>query len=389
MTLDKKTRIESNKSLKILVVAEISGPGSGTYTFLLRLLEIQTHLNIETSVLISKDQATGEVMSELRKFNVAVYVSFFNRAPFFCKPIFSLFFDLLYVLPFFIKCRPDLIHVTHGTPGIFNSLFVLPVSVLHTLHTIPTRKLRYGLPCFLKRMLIKKNKLFNTVSSYCRNAIIDCFGIEQRHVRVIYNSNKNNFDVSPSIRNGRSDKSLCILTLGHVVDYKNPEGWLTVATSIIAVRPHVMFIWAGEGKLLRHFASLVKDTNPPERIKFVGYRKDTKKLYQDASIYFQPSILENHSISVVDAMFFSLPCVVSDAGGLPESVLDGVTGYVCPKTEVKTYTERLLQLIDNPSNAIAMGKKGRERAMQLFSQSTQESKYLELYSELTGTSFNV
>ena len=35
----------------------------------------------------------------------------------------------------------------------------------------------------------------------------------------------------------------------------------------------------------------------------------------------------SHGIAVVDAMLMALPCVVSNAGGLPESVVNGKTGY--------------------------------------------------------------
>ena len=79
-------------------------------------------------------------------------------------------------------------------------------------------------------------------------------------------------------------------------------------------------------------------------IRFIGYHGGVEGLLSRSDVYFQPSVLENHSLSIIGAMNCSLPCVVSGAGGNPESVLDGVTGFVLQHEEGKGMAEKLAGL---------------------------------------------
>lgn len=84
-------------------------------------------------------------------------------------------------------------------------------------------------------------------------------------------------------------------------------------------------------------------------------------------------------------MSHGLPCVVADTGGLPESVVNFETGYVCPPTQPDNFTERILELLNDAVLRERMGSSGYKRVKKCFSEDIQENKILVLYNRLAKT----
>ena len=128
----------------------------------------------------------------------------------------------------------------------------------------------------------------------------------------------------------------------------------------------VEFLWAGEGELLDDYRDKVKKENI-SRIKFLGFQKNIAELYTQSDIYFQPSLRESHGIAVVDAMIMGIPCVVSSAGGLPESVINEETGYVIDPSDIDAMVEKILKLLENEDLRKSLGEVGKEIYKTKFS----------------------
>ena len=65
-------------------------------------------------------------------------------------------------------------------------------------------------------------------------------------------------------------------------------------------------------------------------VKMLGWRDDVHGLMTRSDVFILPSLDEGVSNAVQEAMFLGLPVVVSDAGGLPEIIENGVTGWSLP-----------------------------------------------------------
>ena len=91
------------------------------------------------------------------------------------------------------------------------------------------------------------------------------------------------------------------------------------------------------------------------------------KVYQDMDICVIPSLWEEpFGMVATEAMACSKPVVASKAGGLRDSVEDGVTGFHFPPDDADTLSEKIDILLDDPSLREKMGRAGRERAVRLF-----------------------
>jgi glycosyltransferase involved in cell wall biosynthesis len=91
------------------------------------------------------------------------------------------------------------------------------------------------------------------------------------------------------------------------------------------------------------------------------------EIYQDMDICVIPSLWEEpFGMVATEAMACGKPIVASRAGGLRDSVEDGVTGFHFPPGDTYALSEKINILLDDPSLREKMGRAGRERAERLF-----------------------
>jgi len=175
-----------------------------------------------------------------------------------------------------------------------------------------------------------------------------------------------NYGESPEKSSGDITRNKSVVTIGQVVEYKNPETWLAVARAVgERFAGQVKFIWAGTGGMLKEMQERSRDDTD---IEFVGFVDSVNELYQGAAVYFQPSIWENHSIAVVEAMAYGIPCVVSDVGGMPESIENGMQGYVCEARSVDQYVDAISSLIEDLEKREEMGQRAKQKFNTTFTQ---------------------
>ncbi|MBD2189001.1 glycosyltransferase family 4 protein [Pseudanabaena mucicola] len=371
--------------MKVLIIPEFSTQQSGTFRFFKTL--IKTHINdgIETTVILEKYQLSFAPVQQLEDQNIKIFeVS--NRSKLFKLPYLSLAFDIFTVWNCFSTFKPDIIHVSNGTPGLMLGVLLFPCSVVFTMHTYPISKL------FISKLSIllvgiyhlishfaKQNKSFNkqfvTVSQSSAVIISKYFKIPRQLIDVIPNG-------VPYSDNYSNLTSQTILTVGHVMWYKNPDIWLKIAQKSIQRKPSLKFIWLGTGDLLDKMKEEVDNLGLCHQILFKGSCEDVNSYYVEACIYLQPSLVESQGIAVLEAMSYGLPCVVSDVGGLSESVIDGKTGFICSSQNVDEFVSKLFTLLENTTLMKHMGDAGKQRVTEYFSELNQSQSFLALYHKI-------
>jgi glycosyltransferase involved in cell wall biosynthesis len=126
---------------------------------------------------------------------------------------------------------------------------------------------------------------------------------------------------------------------------------------------------SGKGKYLRY----LEDRLPADvagKVTFRGFisRSELVDTYYAADIFaFAPIWNEGFGLPPVEAMAAGLPVVTSRSGTVPETVMDGVTGFVVEKNNVEELAQALLLLLRDDDRREAMGRAGRRRVLQYFS----------------------
>ena len=107
-----------------------------------------------------------------------------------------------------------------------------------------------------------------------------------------------------------------------------------------------------------------------------------RSAYSAADIFLLPSLEDNLPNTILESMSCGTPVVAFDVGGLPDMVINGVTGQLVSLSDSRKMGETIIDLIQKPDLRKSMGKEGRKRAEQEYSLGVQAGRYSDLYKEL-------
>ena len=138
----------------------------------------------------------------------------------------------------------------------------------------------------------------------------------------------------------------------------------------------------GGGSQEKELRKLSDDLGIGNRVTITGrvpYR-EIPPYYRKLDIYAALSVAsESFGVAVLEASATGIPVVVSDRGGLPEVVEDGVTGFVVPAENSEKAAEALEKLVRSEDLRNRMGAAGRSRVQNLFEWSACVDKMMEIY----------
>ena len=103
-----------------------------------------------------------------------------------------------------------------------------------------------------------------------------------------------------------------------------------------------------------------------DRVRLLGLRDDVPQLMASADVLLHPALGDPHPRAVIEAMAAGLPVVAFAVDGVPETVLDGHTGYLAPPGDVDLLAEKLLELVRDRSKRDAFGLAGKSRVESQF-----------------------
>lgn len=86
-----------------------------------------------------------------------------------------------------------------------------------------------------------------------------------------------------------------------------------------------------------------------------------------ASLFALSSLQEGAPNAILEAMAHGLPVVATNVGGVPDVVVDGVTGLLVPPRDPPALARAMGALLDDPAHRQAMGQAGRARVEARFS----------------------
>lgn len=166
---------------------------------------------------------------------------------------------------------------------------------------------------------------------------------------------------------GISEKSPVIGCVAHFADHKGHRYLVEAAARVAGAIPEVRFLLVGEGELRPAIELQIKDLYLGRNVILTGFRSDIPRLLAAMDIVVLASHLEGLGTSLLDAMAMARPVVATRVGGIPEMVMDGMTGRLVPPRDPVALAESLIDLIRQPDERRRMGLAGRARMLEKFS----------------------
>ena len=124
---------------------------------------------------------------------------------------------------------------------------------------------------------------------------------------------------------------------------------------------------------LRGQVTFLKSLSEPERIELLARCRCVAHTFEREHFGYVP----------VEAMAAGRPVVAVNAGGPAETVIDGVTGYLCPPTK-EAFAVALARLVEDDAAARAMGRAAREHVTRNFSRQMFAARLEEIIRAVTG-----
>ncbi len=142
----------------------------------------------------------------------------------------------------------------------------------------------------------------------------------------------------------------------------------------------------GGGSQEQMLKQKVKNFKIEDKVLFTGNVpfKEIPKYHNMLSVSVSVSVFDSESfgVAIIEASACEKPVVVSDVGGLPEVVENGVTGIVVPRRNPQKTFEAIERLILDENLRKQMGKAGRERVKKLYNWNDNVQQMIEIYKNI-------
>ncbi len=171
-------------------------------------------------------------------------------------------------------------------------------------------------------------------------------------------------------------------TFAHLSVKKGYRELLQAADVVLRRMPRAQFWCFGEGVLRRELEVAAEQAGIADRFKLLGFRRDVPDLMRAIDLMCLPSHREPFGLVYVEAALAGRPVIASDAGGAPEIIEHGETGLLVPPQDPAALADAILTILDDRSNAAAMGRRGQQLALERFTWPRYLDQLREVYDRV-------
>ena len=218
-------------------------------------------------------------------------------------------------------------------------------------------------------------------------------GKAKNKIRVVYNGTDiKKYECNHS--GERIRKEFCIKPeeklvgiIGRIAHWKGQKEFLYAARGISEKIPDTRFLIVGDGSGDRKYLDEVKELPQKiglqEKVIFTGFRNDVNEILAAMDIVVHASTLpEPFGLTIIEAMACGKPIVATNGGGVPEIIIDGVTGVLVPMKDPAALEKGIIEMLTDPEKRKKLGSAGRKRVEEFFTVDTFVKNMSNQYQEL-------
>lgn len=286
-----------------------------------------------------------------------------------------------------LELQPDLIHFEFGALAVermyLRKLLNCPITVSFRGYDI--NYVGLDIPGFYAQVWDKANALHLLGNDLWRRALRRGCPPDKPHRLIPPAIDTTFFDhnrvANSVIHNDVSNQPLRILSVGRLAWKKGYEFALQAVRELVSQGVDCRYTIVGDGDYLGPIAFTRHELELEGIVEFAGplSREEVRAQMAEADIFLHAAVSEGFCNAVLEAQSMQLPVVCSDADGLMENVVDGVTGFVVPRRNPAALAEKLLLLANDSELRTMMGVAGRERVLTHFQIDDQIEEFDRFY----------
>jgi len=287
----------------------------------------------------------------------------------------------------------DLMHVHYAIPHAATAWLAkqmllheqLDMKIVTTLHGTDITLVGQDPSYYtLTKFSIEQSDKVTAVSAYLRDETYRAFGCGQCDVRVIPNF-ISTVDYHPATDD--SDRKRLApqghRVLVHVSNFRPVKriGDVVKIFAVVRKKLPATLVLVGDGPDRDAAEHQVDGLGLRKDVRFLGKVEDVGDVLRGADLFLLPSATESFGLAALEAMACGVPVIASAAGGIPDVVEDGKTGFLAPPGDVATMAERALHVLENPAEHERLKRAAAARALE-FSADRVVPRYEQLYEEV-------
>ncbi len=237
-------------------------------------------------------------------------------------------------------------------------------------------KLIFFLSYILEKFLSLNTNL--TLSQSNKDTMVALkFKSNKNIIKTIYNGidtnlfNKNSF--ADHIKINKSKKLFYLITSGRLVKNKGFQDLIYALNEIINKKIFNIRLIIIGGNIKQDILNyentlkeIVTNLNLSDYVKFTGYTDNVARELSIGDLYVLPSYREGFPTSIIEAMSSSLPIIATNIRGCNECVEENVNGFLYKKKDIKSLTNKILQIYNNSELQEKFSKNSRSLALKHY-----------------------
>lgn len=371
--------------MRILYSLNSIGPG-GVQSLVFDLCEHFAKLGIDVGII-----SFSPISSP---FQVQEYIRLKKLFPIYLpeRQLINKIDRLSYVCKITDMFRPNIVHCHTPMPHFYlliasKRLNIKIIATFHNLIMWPNILDELKAKIMFLSCLSKLTDFYIAICNKIKDMMINKYFISPKKIKLIYNGvNEERLKCELKSRNeirakiGISENDLAIVHIAKVEFMRKNQ--------LLSLRVHralkhyykAFLLFVGDGPDL----NILRDMNKDDpTVKILGARKDIPELLASSDIFFLPSYREGFPISIIEAMYYGLPVIASNVGGISEIIKDGINGFLIDPNNYEL--ERLVSLIIQLRDKREIYNKVSENAIntaKLFGIEKCAKEHLSLYKEI-------
>ncbi len=339
----------------------------------------QSRFDVSYCNLFCARDGFGEFPTTLRELTGSVVSIRGNR--WFQTPL--VFFRLL---RYFRRNEFDVIHlhmIKATIIGVIVSLFLKHSKIVITRHYTRALTNHPGFVKWLDAKVTARAARVIAISDYVKQDLIS-EGVPEARIVKVMNGTKLAAIERPVPKFGGDPSGFRVICVGSLTRRKGHRHLIAAFRQVVNRYPLTKLTIVGEGPERERLQSQIRDLALGENIELLGFRKDIDERLAKSDLYVHPSIHEPFGIAILEAMVAELCVIATKVEGIPEIVVEQETGILVRPTDEVALAEAILERIENPTDTLRMGRRGFDRARELFGIERTVGSYQSVYYDVVG-----
>jgi len=285
--------------------------------------------------------------------------------------------------------RPDVVHTHRYVLRYAYAAFQacrIPVRV-HTLHNLPLKDCGKGLARWLTARAYASGVVPVAIADEVARRLPIDFGIVDAPVipnGIDVRGYRQDFSARAAwrAREGFDPEDVLLVMVAGFRAQKNHGNMVNAFAQIASRVPWARLVLVGDGPTRPASVKRAEELGLGHRAQFLGLRNDIAHVLAGCDAFVLSSDYEGNPLSVMEAMAAGLPCICTAVGGVPELVVDGVTGRLVPPRDSAALAGAAIEVISSPETMVRMGREAAETALRRFDVTAMVDSYARLYERI-------